>query len=113
MSKNYTDLSRIASHALRHEPWLYELELDHEGWTSIVALLDGIRHDSPVWADITEADLTEDDSAFFQATARDRGWQNKRPGRTPHSRETLEDAWRTSAPSVSRNRSRSGRQDPA
>lgn len=27
-------LSRAVSHALRHEPWLYELELDGEGWTT-------------------------------------------------------------------------------
>ena len=25
-------LSRVVSHALRHEPWLYELELDEDGW---------------------------------------------------------------------------------
>jgi putative RNA 2'-phosphotransferase len=27
------------SHALRHEPWLYELELDEEGWTPVDDLL--------------------------------------------------------------------------
>ena len=27
------------SHALRHEPWLYELELDEEGWTPVEELL--------------------------------------------------------------------------
>jgi putative RNA 2'-phosphotransferase len=27
------------SHALRHEPWLYELELDEEGWTPVADLL--------------------------------------------------------------------------
>ncbi len=25
------ELSKVLSHALRHEPWLYELELDDEG----------------------------------------------------------------------------------
>jgi putative RNA 2'-phosphotransferase len=27
------------SHALRHEPWLYELELDEAGWTPVADLL--------------------------------------------------------------------------
>jgi putative RNA 2'-phosphotransferase len=29
--KDLTAISRARSHALRHEPWLYELELDREG----------------------------------------------------------------------------------
>jgi putative RNA 2'-phosphotransferase len=28
-------LSKRMSHALRHEPWLYELELDEAGWTPV------------------------------------------------------------------------------
>jgi len=32
-------LSKRMSHALRHEPWLYELELDEEGWTPVADLL--------------------------------------------------------------------------
>jgi len=28
-------LSKTVAHALRHEPWLYELELDEEGWTPV------------------------------------------------------------------------------
>jgi putative RNA 2'-phosphotransferase len=43
------------AHALRHQPWLYELELDEEGWTPVADLLAGLnsgrRHH------ITEADL--------------------------------------------------------
>jgi putative RNA 2'-phosphotransferase len=50
-------LSRLVSHALRHEPWLYELELDDEGWTSVTALLDAIRMQGPEWSLITMADL--------------------------------------------------------
>ena len=30
---DHRELSKTISHALRHEPWLYELELDDEGWT--------------------------------------------------------------------------------
>ncbi len=32
-------LSRTMSHALRHEPWRYELELDEAGWTPVADLL--------------------------------------------------------------------------
>jgi putative RNA 2'-phosphotransferase len=31
-------LGRVLSHALRHEPWLYELELDADGWVAVAAL---------------------------------------------------------------------------
>ena len=41
-------LSRAVSHALRHEPWVYELELDGEGWTSLPALVEALR-DRPRW----------------------------------------------------------------
>jgi putative RNA 2'-phosphotransferase len=50
-------LSRLVSHALRHEPWLYELELDDEGWVPVAALLDAIHLQGPEWAQITTADL--------------------------------------------------------
>lgn len=39
-----TDLSRTVSHALRHAPWLYELEPDAEGWVPVEDLLTGLRH---------------------------------------------------------------------
>ena len=32
MAKAWDNLSRAVSHALRHEPWLYELEFDEGGW---------------------------------------------------------------------------------
>lgn len=37
------ELSKTISHALRHEPWVYELELDDEGWVSILQLLSSLR----------------------------------------------------------------------
>ena len=40
---NLTDASRVASHALRHEPWLYELDLDDDGWVATDALLAALR----------------------------------------------------------------------
>ncbi len=55
MSKD-RQLSKTLAHALRHKPWLYELELDEDGWTAVSALLDGL-HCRKRWHDITEADL--------------------------------------------------------
>jgi len=57
--KGLTNLSRAVSHALRHEPWLYELELDEEGWADVGALLTALRQDSTTWSDLTVADLAE------------------------------------------------------
>jgi putative RNA 2'-phosphotransferase len=55
----YTDLSRTVSHALRHEPWLYELELDDAGWVPVDALLAALRTEKPGWVALSEADLAE------------------------------------------------------
>jgi putative RNA 2'-phosphotransferase len=54
---DFRQLSKTVSHALRHAPWLYELELDEEGWTSAEALLEGLRHHRDGWRDLTAADL--------------------------------------------------------
>jgi putative RNA 2'-phosphotransferase len=58
MGKSLTDLSRAVSHALRHEPWLYELELDEEGWTDVDALLRALS-ESRNWMGLSAADLAE------------------------------------------------------
>jgi putative RNA 2'-phosphotransferase len=50
-------LSKTISHALRHEPWLYELELDEEGWVSIESLLTSLRRERADWSDLSKADL--------------------------------------------------------
>jgi putative RNA 2'-phosphotransferase len=39
---NYTQLSKIVSHALRHEPQSYNLTLDENGWVSIIELASAI-----------------------------------------------------------------------
>ena len=59
MFKGMDNLSQAVSHALRHEPWLYELELDEEGWADIGALLTALRQESPAWSDLTEPDLAD------------------------------------------------------
>jgi putative RNA 2'-phosphotransferase len=50
-------LSRVVSHALRHEPWLYELELDEFGWVSTDMLLAALRAEHPEWLSLSESDL--------------------------------------------------------
>jgi putative RNA 2'-phosphotransferase len=55
----YTDVSRAVSHALRHEPWLYELELDDAGWVPVDALLAALRGEKPAWATLNEEDLVQ------------------------------------------------------
>lgn len=52
-----TDLSRTMSHALRHQPWLYELELDEEGWTPIEHLLQALQTRKQEWSNLTLEDL--------------------------------------------------------
>lgn len=64
MTIDLRQLSRAVSHALRHEPWLYELELDDEGWTPIDQLLQSLRRTRRDWVD-----LTRDDLAAMVATA--------------------------------------------
>ena len=58
MGIDTSDLSRAVSHALRHEPWLYELELDDEGWVATESLLVALRRQRAEWASISERDLT-------------------------------------------------------
>jgi putative RNA 2'-phosphotransferase len=53
------DLSRAVSHALRHEPWLYELELDEAGWVPIEQLLAALRERGGDWASVDRASLDQ------------------------------------------------------
>lgn len=59
MTQKLTRISRIVWHALRHELWAYELELDEQGWTDVEVLLAALRRESPEWADLAERDLAE------------------------------------------------------
>jgi putative RNA 2'-phosphotransferase len=52
-----TRLSKTISHALRHAPWLYELELDEEGWTPVEHLLQGLRRHRRAWRHLDREDL--------------------------------------------------------
>ncbi len=51
------DISKALSHALRHEPWLYELELDDEGWAPLDAVLAALRDESEEWRGLSLADV--------------------------------------------------------
>ena len=53
------DVSRALSHALRHEPWLYELELDDEGWAPVDEVLRALRAERAEWKALSENDLTK------------------------------------------------------
>lgn len=46
------------SHALRHAPWEYELELDDEGWVSVEQLLEGL-HELPHFQNVTRSDFEQ------------------------------------------------------
>jgi putative RNA 2'-phosphotransferase len=56
---NYLELSKTVSHALRHEPWLYELEIDDEGWVSVDSVLDALRGEQLDWSNLLESDLVQ------------------------------------------------------
>ena len=57
MKPNNRELSQRLSHALRHEPWLYELELDTAGWTTVDAVLDSLRRSGDDWTELARDDL--------------------------------------------------------
>ena len=72
-------LSRMVSHALRHEPWLYELELDHEGWASVEALLNALHGQGARWVQLTRDDL----AALIDALATGGAGQGAGAGKPP------------------------------
>ncbi|MBN1427988.1 MAG: RNA 2'-phosphotransferase [Anaerolineae bacterium] len=59
MKPELVRLSRTIAKALRHSPWLFELEIDEEGWTAIDDLLESLRKARREWRNLTEADLIE------------------------------------------------------
>lgn len=57
VSVSRESLSRLVSYALRHEPWVYELELDDEGWVGVDDLLTAIREKGADWATVDRGQL--------------------------------------------------------
>jgi putative RNA 2'-phosphotransferase len=58
MNDRLTQLSKTVSHALRHAPWAYELELDEHGAVPVGELIDTLRQRRR-WADLDAAMLHE------------------------------------------------------
>ncbi|MFO1019206.1 MAG: RNA 2'-phosphotransferase [Planctomycetales bacterium] len=56
---NHVQLSKKISLVLRHEPWLYELELDPKGWTSLEDLLEGLRSEKKEWEQVSLEDIQQ------------------------------------------------------
>ena len=56
---DYTRLSKVISHALRHEPWVYELELNEEGWVEVETLMKTLRQEREEWKNLSIQDLEE------------------------------------------------------
>ena len=61
-----TKLSRTVSHALRHEPWLYGLEMDSYGSVHLIDLVVSLRRHSNEWRNLTENDIIEMISRRFE-----------------------------------------------
>jgi putative RNA 2'-phosphotransferase len=57
MAIDYIRLSKTMSHALRHEPWVYELELDEQGAVAIDELLASLREERREWCALTADDV--------------------------------------------------------
>jgi putative RNA 2'-phosphotransferase len=57
--KDVSTLSRAVARALRHEPWLYDLQLDEEGWVDVGASLMALRQEYFGWSRLAEIDLAE------------------------------------------------------
>ncbi|NJL92931.1 MAG: RNA 2'-phosphotransferase [Anaerolineae bacterium] len=50
-------LSKTLAHALRHAPWLYELELDADGWADLEMLLQALREAKTAFRHVSRADI--------------------------------------------------------
>jgi putative RNA 2'-phosphotransferase len=52
-------VSKVVAHALRHEPWLYELELDEAGWVPVSDLLGALHERGSSWEYLGPQDLID------------------------------------------------------
>ncbi|MBN1313439.1 MAG: RNA 2'-phosphotransferase [Anaerolineae bacterium] len=59
MKREMVRLSKAIARALRHSPWLFELEIDQEGWTPIDDLLEALSRARDEWRSLTRDDLME------------------------------------------------------
>lgn len=70
MATSNSEPSRAVSHALRHAPWLYELELDDEGWVPVEQLLAALRAQDADWQAVDQATLERMVAQRVEAQAR-------------------------------------------
>jgi putative RNA 2'-phosphotransferase len=59
MDRAHVALSKTMAHTLRHAPWLYELELDAQGWVPVTDLLVALRGHGERWTDVGRDDIEE------------------------------------------------------
>lgn len=59
MERTLSVISRQISHALRHDPWLYELEIDNEGWVPVKQLIAGLKNQSSEWRDLSQEKIVQ------------------------------------------------------
>lgn len=93
MAIDHTSISRAVSHALRHEPWVYELELDAEGWAPLDELLSALRQQGGDWRQLRREHVEEMISASEKQRHEVRGDQIRAlyghsvPGRLQRDRQ--------------------------
>jgi len=58
MSFDLTELSKTISHALRHAPWFYDLDLDDQGWVDLSIFVAALRKERLEWAELTPDDIS-------------------------------------------------------
>lgn len=54
---DYNRLGRTVAFALRHKPWIFELELDEEGWVDVDLLVHALREERKAFRDLSVDDL--------------------------------------------------------
>jgi putative RNA 2'-phosphotransferase len=55
--KNFTELSKEISYALRHAPWEYELEMDEDGFVPLLQLINAINESGHYNRGILDSDI--------------------------------------------------------
>jgi putative RNA 2'-phosphotransferase len=50
---DYNRLGRTVAFALRHKPWIFELEIDEEGWVDVELLIQALREERKAFRDLT------------------------------------------------------------
>jgi len=54
---NFNELSKIISHALRHQPSLYNLKLDKDGWVDVGLLIASLKNRDEKYIDLSIEDI--------------------------------------------------------